>query len=241
MKKLKCKDLVGFLLTDEDQLNIIKNELVPYRKGSLRAYIKRGIFYSQDLNEVQYIADKLGLTLEEFGVTEENKYLFEGGFIVPVWDSRNEILFFINYDFRRDKSKKYINIYTDFYGGREKEVKMYGLHNTKQALEEDWIVAVEGLFDVIRLEMHGIPASAGLGTKIMKYHKSFYKRFKTVIYIEDNDSSGATAGRKFKKEVPHAELFRVRGSFGDVDDFGGENNRDFKQWLEELKAKGNRK
>lgn len=231
--------LVKWLAQDEDQLNCVR-ELVAHRGGSLTAYIKRGIMYVPDLDEFEYIAEQIGSTLEELGVTETNKWLFEGGFIVPVLDSRYELLFYINHDFRRDKSKKYLNIYTDFYGGREKEMKMYGLHNTRRAVRQNRVVVVEGLFDAIRLEMHGIPAVAQLGTKLMAYHRSFYKRFDRVIYIPDNDTSGEAAWRKFREGVPDAEVYKINGVHNDVDAYGKANTREYKEWIGELKKLGNK-
>lgn len=239
------KGLVRWLMKDKDQVGIIKSSLVDVRKGSLKEYIKAGIFYSSqfgdgDMGEVSYIAEQLGVTEEEFGVTKENKWLFEEGFIVPVWGIRNELLFYINYDYRRDKSKKYLNIYTNFYDRKEVEMKMYGLHNTKKAIEQDRIVVVEGLFDCIRLGMYGIPAVAVLGTKIMTYHKLYYKRFKRVIYIPDNDGSGESAARKFREQVPNSEIYRIEGTYGDVDDFGKSGTREFEEWVKKLQAYGNK-
>lgn len=239
MNKFNYKDLVRFLVKDKDQIACVK-ELVKHRKGNLRSYVKSGIFYVQGVEEIGYITEQLGVTMEEFGVTATNKHLFEDGFIVPVMDSRRNLLFYINYDFRRDSSMKYLNIYTDFYDGKEKELKLYGLHNTKQAIQEDRVIVTEGVFDCNRLEMYGIPAVASLGTKLMSYHKSFYKRFKRVIYIPDNDSSGDSAWKTFRAQVPNSEVYRIRGISSDVDEFGSKETNEFKNWVEELKVLGNR-
>ena len=233
--KFKYSDLVKWLVTDQDQLTIVKENLVEHRKGDLKTYIKRGIFYSPDLDEIAHICEQLGITEEEFGVTEDNQYLFEGGFIIPVLDSKNRLMFFINHDYRRDKSKKYLNIYTDEHGGKEKELKLFGLHNLKQALKEDRIFVVEGVFDELRLEQYGVPAVAGLGTKVMEYHKYFYKRFRHVIYIPDGDTSGESAWRKFKREVPHAEVMWLPTNYGDVDEFGGKGKERFAEWIKMVK------
>lgn len=233
--KLKYSKFIKWLVSDKDQVEFIRDNLVEHRNGDLKTYIKRGIFYSRDIGEIEYICDQLGITLEEFGVTEENESLFENGFIIPVLDSRNRVMFYINYDYRRDKSKKYMNAYHNENGGKEKELKLFGLHNVKQAMREDRIFVVEGVFDVLRLEQHGLPVVAGLGTKVMDYHKYFYKRFKRVIYIPDGDTSGESAWRKFKREVPHAEVLWLPVNYGDVDEFGAKGKENFTEWVTMLK------
>lgn len=236
---MDVKKLVTFVAKDKDQLECIK-ELVNHRKGNLREYVKNGIFYVPDLNELDYVIGQIGTTKEDLGITEDMEYLFEGGFIIPVMDSNYEVLYYVNYNFLRDKSKKYINVYTVKYKGKEQSLKLYGMHHVKKALKEDRIVVVEGIFDVLRLAMYGIPAVAMLGTAFMPYHKSFFQRFKRVIFIPDNDDAGESSWRKFKKAIPTSEVYRIAGTDSDVDDFGAGDSMAFKEWIKELQELGNK-
>ncbi|MBT3123370.1 MULTISPECIES: toprim domain-containing protein [Bacillus] len=237
MAHLKYKDLVKFLIEDEDQKIYLK-ELADYRKGDIRTYIKRGIFCVPALDELDYILKKLDLTIEDLGLSEETASMLDRGFIIPVWGSRLKPLFLINYSWLRDKSKKYINVYPAENREYIKKMKLYGAHNLKQGLIEDRMFVVEGAFDVLRLEQYGIPASCILGTKTMPYHKHFYARFTRVIFVSDEDGSGDAAYRQFKKDIPHAERLRITGRANDVDEFGGSNTREFQEWIEYAKTLG---
>ncbi|MFV1457822.1 hypothetical protein VJ282_35200, partial [Bacillus mycoides] len=106
------------------------------------------------------------MTEEDLDMDEISLGLFERGYIIPVWDGYMNIMFYINHSWLRDKSKKYLNIYPITNSKNLKEMKMYGMHNLKQGLDEDRIVVVEGVFDVLRLEQYGIPAVSLMGTKV---------------------------------------------------------------------------
>lgn len=238
---MDMKKLVKWIVTDEDQIACIR-EVVDHRKGDLKTYVRRGIFYiPPDLAELDYVIEQLGTTHEELGITKDNIELFEDGFIIPVMDSRFRVLFYINYSFLRHKSRKYLNIYTERFKGKEQTLKIYGMHNTRKAIKEDRIVVVEGLFDVLRLEQYGIPAVAMLGTGFLPYHAAYFKRFKRVIYVPDNDWAGEESWRRFKNQIPTAEPYRIRGVHSDVDEFGKVNNADFKDWIGTLKNLGVKK
>lgn len=235
---MEYKKLVKFLLQDEDQKNFVK-ELAKQRKmDSIKTYIKRGIFFSADLDELSYVVEQLGMHPDDLDVDHTEVNSFDNGFIVPVWDAYDRLLFYINYSWARDKSKKYINIYPLTNRDNLKAMKIYGMHNMKQGLEEGRMVVVEGVFDVLRLEHHGIPACSILGVEVLPYHKQYLSRFKRVIYIQDEDNAGSAAWRKFKMEVPNAEAYRITGVQKDVDAFGGSDSFEFNEWITELKTLG---
>ena len=241
MAKMNYKKLVKFLVNDDDQKEYLA-ELVEKRNGDLKTYIKRGIFCSADgnLEELSYVMEKLGMTEEDLDMDEISLGLFERGYIIPVWDGYMNIMFYINHSWLRDKSKKYLNIYPITNSKNLKEMKMYGMHNLKQGLKEDRIVVVEGVFDVLRLEQYGIPAVSLMGTKVMPYHKQFLSRFKTVIYIRDEDNAGATAWKRFKDEVPNAIEYRISGSYKDIDKFAQDSTFEFEDWIKPLQTLGKR-
>lgn len=241
MLALTYQKLMRFLLQDEDQKEFVR-ELATKRKGSFKTYMRRGIFCSADeeLEELGYILEQMGLDETALGVDDATLILFKRGYILPVWDGYNNLLFFINYSWLRDKSKKYLNIYPVENQKNIKAMKMYGMHNLKQALQEDRIFVVEGAFDVLRLEEYGLPAVCLLGTKVMPYHKQFLSRFSTVIYIQDEDGAGEGAWSKFKREIPHALAYRMSGVYKDVDEYAEKSKLEFEEWLHPLLTLGKR-
>lgn len=241
MPTITYRQLMQFLLKDEDQLDYVK-ELAEKRGANFKTYLRRGIFCSADenLDELGYILEQLGVDESALDVDEVGLTLFKRGYILPVWDGNNKLLFYINYSWQRDKSKKYMNIYPVTNRENIKAMKMYGMYNLKQALQEDRIVVVEGSFDVLRLEAYGIPAVCLLGTKIMPYHKQFLSRFSTVIYVQDEDNAGTGAWNKFKVEVPHAMAYRMTGIYNDVDEFAKKSVIEFEEWVKPLQTMGKR-
>ncbi len=227
--------LIDFVRNDKSQQECLQ-ALAEHRKGDLEMYIQSGIFYIppiEQADEWAYLCEQTGKTLEDFGVTEENRHLLDDGFILPVQDADGYVLFYLNHNFLRDKSMKYLNVNTPLAPNTQ-QVKLYGLHNTKQALEEDRVFVLEGYFDARRLEYSGFPATAPLGTKIMPYHINYYHRFRNVYYVQDNDKSGEMAYLKFKKEVPHAMRITMPSGFKDADMLGGEHPQKYAQWLATL-------
>lgn len=210
--------LKDFIMADESQ-NECLQELVDKRNGSLEMYQSRGIIYIppvEQADEWAYLCEQTGFTPADFGVVSDNRHLLDDGFMLPVTDSDNNILFYLNHNFDRDASLKYINVNTPL-APQTDATKLYGLHNVELALKYDTIFVLEGYFDALRLEMEGFPTSAPLGTKIMPYHVNFYSRFRRVVYIEDNDLSGEYGYKKFKEKVPHAVNEKMPAGFKDVD------------------------
>lgn len=231
--KWKIEDIIDSTSNDEDQSRILKI-LADYRGFDLKTIINAGIMYIPDLGELDYFGEEKGYKGEELGINEEIEFLYEEGYLIPIRDVENEIIFYINYSFERDKSKKYIMVHPNIYE-RDKEVRLSGLHNYKKALEKDTIVLVEGYFDQLRLEAEGIAAFAILGTKLTEFQKMFISPFKRAIYIKDNDTSGEYAFKKYQKELDNIVSFDILPSYEDVDNLGKNGGYEYHEWIEKLK------
>lgn len=214
-------------------------------KQNVGIYILNGIFYlppsssyssEENLEELEYIGEEAGSPFDEWGVNEKNAMLFRDGFMIPVLNSEKRIIFYLNYHFLRDKSKKYFNVYTDLYGNKEQPFKLYGLENTKAGFEKGYMVSLEGVFDKMILEYYGVPVTARLGTAITDYQERYYGRFQKVVDIADNDYEGAEASKRFRNKVKHAEVYRIPQQYKDVDEFYTKDKTRFEKWVEQLKA-----
>lgn len=213
-------------------------------EGLANLYADNGIFYlaknqglsEASLEDLEILSEDMGLEYEEWGVNQKNEYSFQDGFIIPVPDMNNNVLFYINNNFMRAKEMKYINIYTDKFKSKEKELKIYGMSTAKKGLKQDKMVYIEGVFDKITLESYGVPCSAFLGTSMTKYAKQYVKRFSKKIYVGDSDIEGENAWKRFNKEYPEAVRYPLPLGVKDVDEFEKQDKKKFSRWLEGLKA-----
>lgn len=253
MINVDFKKLVKLIYTDDAQKGAL-DELARHRRKleqngtddvskTVLRYIKNGIHYipknsymnEEHIAEIEYIAEQTGTDLNGYGVNEKNDFYFSDKYVIPVRDSKNRILFYITHTFDNPKSAKYVNVYTDNYDGKEVAFKVYGMHNTQLALKQNRMVVVEGVFDSNILPEFNIPAVALLGTKLVPYHKQYLSRFKSIIYIPDNDVAGETAWKRFKKEFPNAIQYNVPLGFKDAEEFiyGGKKEQ-VKIWIDNL-------
>lgn len=234
--KLKYRDLVMYMKDDKEQLNSLK-VLSHNRDIDLKYLVGRGVFCVPDEGEIYYLLEQWGLDFEEvFGKdADRGMFLVNEGFIIPVLDSERNIVFYINYNWERSPARKYLNIFPDGFTDLKMRVKMFGMHNMAKGIKEGWMVVVEGVFDVIRLESVGIPAVALMGNKLTEYHKRFLSRFDRVVYIPDTDSGGEIGKKNVLKGLSNAVQFPIEGLSKDVDEFAVSDPISFNMWVEQLK------
>lgn len=233
--ELKYTDLVRYLIKDKEQHELLKM-LAEKRGLSLKEIVRRGIFAVPDEDELDYLLEQWGLTFEDaFDRDIGDVRLFKEGFIIPILDSRRRVTFFINYNWERDKSRQYFNVFPGNLYDLDVEVKMYGAHNLDQGIKEGWIVVVEGIFDAIVLESEGIPAVALLGSKLLDYTKIFLSRFEQVIYIPDGDFAGNKGWKNMYYGLDNVFKFELDGTYKDVNDYALSGGIEYKQWLNKLK------
>lgn len=230
--------LVKSILDDDAQKGAL-SDLAKHRLGLpmnsdkdvsdlVTMFAKNGIHYipentanqEQNLAEIEYLSEMTDSDLKNYGVNENNHFYFNDNFVIPVRNSKNQIIFYIVNNIDKDgKRPKYVNTYSDLFNGNEVQFKVFGMHNTLNALKQGRIVVTEGVFDSIVLSDKDIPTVALLGTKLVPYHKQFLNRFDNIIYIPDNDVPGETAWKKFKREFPNAIRYDVPLGYKDSDEF----------------------
>lgn len=232
--ELKYKQLVKYLMKDKEQLESIK-VLGKKRELAIKHLVKRGVFCVPDEGELDYLLEEWGLDFEDvFGKDDGYINLVNGGFIIPALDSRFNIIFFINYNWERGGARKYLNVFPDGFNDLPNNMKMFGMHNMEKGIKEGWIVVVEGIFDVIRLETYGIPAVALMSNKVMDYHKRFLSRFSRVIYVSDADEQGQRGKNKVLQSISNAIHVPIEGLSKDVDEFAVEDEIGFEEWINQL-------
>lgn len=104
--------------------------------------------------------------------------------------------------------KKYINTPTTIL--YSKSSTLYGLWKTRaHIVKKNYVILVEGYFDVVSLYENGIKAVAGLcGTALTEQHIISLKRYTNKVYLlYDPDAAGQTAAKKANKLLKKHKMF----------------------------------
>lgn len=168
------------------------------RWHDLIMYLKKKGFNENLLLEAGVIlkSEKKGNTYDRF----RNRVMF------PVFDVRGKVIGFGG-RVLDDSKPKYLNSPETviFHKG----TNLYGLNfATKNKLEQDYIIIVEGYMDLISLHQHGITNTvASLGTALTINQARLLKRYVNKVIISyDADVAGQTATLRGLEILRHAGL-----------------------------------
>lgn len=149
--------------------------------------------------------------LEKAGLIQkrENRYCdrFYDRLIIPIQNENGEFVAFGARTFEKDKQPKYLNSSDSLIYNKGK--LLYGLYTAKDAIKaNDSVVLMEGYFDVISSQAHGIEnCVAACGTSLTADHVKLLSRYTKSrrIYLSfDTDSAGQKAtsrGAQIIKDV----------------------------------------
>ncbi|MBE7709557.1 MAG: DNA primase [Cyanobacteria bacterium SIG32] len=151
------------------------------------------------------ILEKAGIILKN----KDNKYIdrFRNRLIIPIQNEFGDFVAFGARAIEEGQMPKYINSSDSLIYNKSK--LLYGLYTAKEAIkEQDSVVLMEGYFDVISAQAHGIEnCVAACGTSLTTDHVkllSRYTRSRKIYLSFDTDSAGQKAtdrGAEIIKEV----------------------------------------
>ena len=99
-----------------------------------------------------------------------------------------------------------------------------------KALDDDYIIIVDGIFDAINLNRIGLHAVSLMGSTFSNWHRYYIRLIKYVIIIPDNDSAGVNLVKKIRKFRQDA-IVLWQGKYKDIDDYI--KNKDVKGLIEQ--------
>lgn len=141
------------------------------------------------------VLEKAGLVLPS---KEGKGYIdrFRGRIIIPIQNENGDYVAFGARALYKDQNPKYLNSSDSLIYNKSK--LLYGLYTAKEAIkEEDGVILMEGYFDVISAQAHGIEnAVAACGTALTPDHIKLLSRYTKSrrIYLSfDTDSAGQKA------------------------------------------------
>ncbi len=151
------------------------------------------------------VLEKAGLILPG----HDNRYVdrFKNRIIIPIQNEFGDFVAFGARAIDEGQSPKYLNSSDSLIYNKSK--LLYGLYTAKEAIkEQDCVILMEGYFDVISAQAHGIEnCVASCGTALTQEHVKLLSRYtkSRKIYLSfDTDSAGQKAterGAQVIKEV----------------------------------------
>ena len=161
------------------------------------------------------ILEKAGLILK----SDKGGYIdrFRNRVIIPILNENGEFVAFGARALEADQNPKYLNSSDSLIYNKSR--LLYGLYTAKDAIKkEDSVVLMEGYFDVISSQSHGIEnCVASCGTSLTADHVKLLSRYTKSrrIYLSfDTDSAGQKATAR------GAEIIRdVFAGLGDIKQF----------------------
>lgn len=140
------------------------------------------------------VLEKSGLVLKD----KENRYIdrFRNRVIIPIQNEFGHYVAFGARAVEEGQTPKYLNSSDSLIYNKSK--LLYGLYTAKDAIkEEDGVILMEGYFDVISAQAHGIEnCVASCGTSLTSEHVKLLSRYtkSRKIYLSfDTDSAGQKA------------------------------------------------
>lgn len=141
------------------------------------------------------VLEKAGLVLKS---KDGNSYIdrFRGRIIIPIQNENGEYVAFGARALYPDQSPKYLNSADSLIYNKSR--LLYGLYTAKEAIKEnDGVILMEGYFDVISAQAHGVENVVGVcGTALTPDHirlLSRYTKSRRIYLSFDTDSAGQKA------------------------------------------------
>ena len=153
------------------------------------------------------VLEKAGLIIK----TREGEYIdrFRNRLIIPLQNEFGEYVAFGARAIEPEQQPKYLNSSDSLIYNKSK--LLYGLYHAKDAIKkDDSVVLMEGYFDVISAQAHGIEnAVASCGTSLTADHIKLLSRYTPSrrIYLSfDTDSAGQKATKRNAELIKEAFL-----------------------------------
>jgi DNA primase len=149
---------------------------------------------------------------------------FLGRLVIPLRGFDNQVHGFVGYDngneCKSEEEKLMLIPYLYLADNYFKKERYWFMNRDEylNALENQYICIVDGIFDKITLQTLGHPATSLLGSNISKYHRDYLRYIKNWIVFSDSDIAGTQLYKTCKKFNPNTIQIRVGNGAKDVDE-----------------------
>ena len=205
------------IMSDEiackEQMLWIEQAATQIRKMPAEELIKRQFLYIP--NDI-YMLHYFGAEIAEYkyGVYRQDQCNFYKRLIFPVRGFNNQVAGFGGW--ANDSEWKYVYSPDTLW---DKSKYFYiSPEDFAKAVEDGYLMIVDGIFDSINLNRLGLHAASLMGSNLSYWHKLYLKLFKYIIVVPDNDNAGVhlvKTLRKYRRDV----IALWQGKYKDIDDY----------------------
>ena len=149
---------------------------------------KRG--FREDQYQKVVTKYKLGYVPNHIRNQYNDPHQFAGRLTIPIFDQYDQLVALSSRDMRPQSKMKF------FHESYNKSIYLYGLNHAKHSIvQQNKVIAVQGQFDTIFMQMNGFENTVGLlGSAIHLQQLSLLKRYCSQMYLLlDGDKAGKKA------------------------------------------------
>ena len=190
------------------------------RKMPVEEFYKRRMFFVPNDEYLLYYFGNEILS-SKLGIYGDNNYCkYYKRLIIPIPNFNNEIVGFCGYDNGEDvEDDNFIKYLYPPRSALKKERYLFlSRDEYVKAIQEDYIIIVDGMFDKIALNMIGLNAASIMSSSISEYHKEYLRAIKHIIVFHDIDQAGFELFAAVKKAFPNAIAIHQTDEW-DADDY----------------------
>lgn len=197
----------------KEQIGWVKEASEKYREIPSEELVKRQFLYVP--NDI-YMLHFFGGEIAEYkyGVYRNEQCSLYKRLIFPIRGFNNEVAAIGGW--ANDSQWKYVYSPDTLWD----KSKYFYVHQDdfKQALEDDYLIIVDGIFDAINLNRLGLHAVSLMGSNLSGWHEKYLKFFKYIVVIPDNDNAGVFLVNKLLK-LRKDTIIIWQGKYKDIDDY----------------------
>lgn len=207
-------EFVDFMRTLPDQIDVFIPTFAEFRK--LKESVLNEIKSFMMNPDIPYnsIPDKY--KQDSFGIYSNNRNLFNGRFVLPVYDIHGHVAGFCGYDM--EGNPKYLDSLN--YGYKAKHCGFFGMQYMPDYYDRNELIICEGPMCMLYMIGEGLPAVSSLGSKPSNYMYQIARRFGThCLVIPDGcgDEAGLSYRRNAERNLPLARVVQPTKA-KDIDD-----------------------
>lgn len=169
-------------------------------------------FYIPDHMYLNWITDGEA-TEDKYGLYWDRNCILNQRVVIPVTDLKGNVAGLCGYDDGSSLSEgeelvKYRYLNKDVFNKERHWLMGKGMY--KRAIEENYVMIVDGLFDQMILEHNGYNSVSLLGTHLSKYHMQYLRHIKNWIVVSDQDRAGNELYDKCRLYNKHGNTTQLR-------------------------------
>lgn len=159
----------------------------------------------------EFMLNNFGPEIQLYDCYRDGLCVWDNAVIFPIKNVNSEVVAFAGFypfEYLDESTGK------NYYGYSSKDVFTKGnflffpQNNLKKAIQDGYLMVVDGLFDAISLCGHGFNAASLMGSNVTPGIVMQLRLVSNVIVVADNDQVGYDLYKNIKKQIQHTTIFQ---------------------------------